>query len=91
MGACGGRHGAGHLPARRASTTEVNEMTQNTHIHAGDDWPDSALEFSFNPRDPALEGRFAPNEVVIHERGHDIGSRWISGKRDSFVSIDEMR
>ncbi|MFC4357776.1 hypothetical protein ACFO0N_07425 [Halobium salinum] len=62
--------------------------TQN--IHAGDDWPDCTLEFSFNPRDPALEGRFAPNEVVIHERGR-IGTRWISGERDSFVSIDEMR
>lgn len=66
-------------------------MTQNTHIQAGDDWPDSTLEFTFNPRDPALGERFAPNEVVIHERGDELGSRWISGGRDSFVSIDEMR
>jgi hypothetical protein len=64
-------------------------MTQN--IHAGDDWPDCTLEFTFNPRDPALKEQFAPNEVVIHERGDELGTRWISGKRDSFVSIDEMR
>jgi hypothetical protein len=65
-------------------------MSQN-HIQAGDDWPDSTLEFSFNPRDSTLGDQFDPDEVVIHERGDELGTRWISGKRGSFVAIDEMR
>lgn len=56
------------------------------------EWPDYALEFTFNPRDPTFADKFDPDEVVIFESsGEDIGSRWISGKRNSYVSVDKMR
>jgi hypothetical protein len=58
-----------------------------------DDWPTFALEFTYNPRDVSLRGEFAPDEVVIFDPTcrEDGGDRWISGARDSHVSVDEMR
>lgn len=75
-----------------AITAEVYEMSQNAHKPQAEEYPDCALEFTFNPRDPTLKDEFDPDEVVIFEpMGEHLGSRWISGKRDSYVSIDEMR
>ncbi|WP_129115379.1 hypothetical protein [Halegenticoccus tardaugens] len=67
-------------------------MSQNIHEARTEEWPDFALEFTFNPRDSTLEDRFDPDEVVIFEPGgRGIGTRWISGKRRSFVAVDELR
>lgn len=67
-------------------------MTQNTHEPVAGEWPNCTLEFTFNPRDPELKDDLDPDEVVIFEpTGDYIGARWISGKRNSYVSIDEMR
>lgn len=55
-------------------------------------WPTFALECAFNPRDASLPAEFDPDEVVIFERAREpAGGRWISGKRGSFVSLDETR
>lgn len=65
---------------------------ETTHGVTEEEWPDYALEFTFNPRDPTLADEIDPDEVVIFEpSGEDIGSRWISGKRDSYVAVEEMR
>ena len=67
-------------------------QSQSTYELPDAKWPDYALEFTFNPRDPTLKDEFDPDEVVIFEpSGDDIGSSWISGKRDSYVSVDQMR
>lgn len=69
-------------------------MSQTETKHKAPDrvWPDYALEFTFNPRDPTFVDEFDPDEVVIFESsGDDIGSRWVSGKRDSYVSVDKMQ
>lgn len=57
-----------------------------------EEWPEFALDFTFNPRDPVLKDDFDPDELVIFEpNGDDIGSRWIAGKRNSYISVHEMR
>ncbi|SFL69859.1 hypothetical protein SAMN04487950_4645 [Halogranum rubrum] len=65
---------------------------ETTHGVPDEEWPDYALEFTFNPRDVTLSDEFDPDEVVIFEpSAEDIGSRWISGKRDSYVAVETMR
>lgn len=65
---------------------------ETTRSVTEDEWPDYALEFTFNPRDPTLRDEFDPDEVIIFEpAGENIGSRWISGKRDSYVAVETMR
>jgi hypothetical protein len=65
---------------------------ETKHDVREEEWPDYALEFTFNPRDPTLADQFDPDEVIIFEPpGDEIGSRWISGKRDSYVAVEEMR
>ncbi|WP_143423316.1 hypothetical protein [Halegenticoccus soli] len=67
-------------------------MSRNIHKAITEEWPNFTLEFTFNPRDSTLKDRFDPDEVVIFEpRGGAIGTRWISGKRESYVAVDEMR
>lgn len=56
------------------------------------EWPTFALEYTFNPRDVTLTAELDPDEVVIYERDRDaVGDRWISGKRDACVSLEEIR
>lgn len=56
------------------------------------DWPTFALRYTFSPGQIGLDGRFAPDEVVVFDatRGRP-DSRWISAERGSYVSVEEIR
>lgn len=56
------------------------------------DWPVFSLHYTFNPE--AMDGReeFQPDELVVQERNQDDPRTcWISAKRGSYVSIEDVR
>lgn len=57
-----------------------------------EEWPDFAIDYTFNPDLDGIVGDFAPDEVVLFDRDKGMtATRWLSAKRDSYVSLDEVR
>lgn len=55
-------------------------------------WPDFAIDYTFNPDLDGIIGEFAPDEVVLFDRANGVtATRWLSAERDSYVSLDEVR
>lgn len=56
------------------------------------EWPDFAIDYTFNPDLDGVVGEFAPDEVVLFDRERGMtATRWLSAERGSYVSLDEVR
>lgn len=61
-------------------------------VSATREWPTFALSYTFNPDTPVGRGETAPDELVVFDSTEPrIGSAWLTAKRGSYVSIEDVR